>query len=62
MSFFFMSGKVDMLNDVEKVKNVLEVVESGESTCSRMDGEMAQSCVRNSDRSEGKAGFGFGGR
>lgn len=51
-----------MLNDVEKAKNVLEVVESGESTCSRMDGEMAQSCVRNSDRSEGKAGLGFGGR
>ena len=32
------------------------------SPSSRMEGEMAQSCVRNSDRSEGKAGFGFGGR
>ena len=46
----------------------VEVVESGESTCmlqspsSRMDGEMAQSYVRNSDRSEGKAGLSFGGR
>src|SRR4029434_9256660 len=31
------------------------------SPSSRMEGEMAQSCVRNSDRSEGKAGFGFWG-
>ena len=43
-------------------RSSVEVVESDESTCmlkspsSRMDGEMVQSCVRNSDRSEGKAG------
>lgn len=46
----------------------MEVLESDASTwmlkspSSKMDGEMAQSCVRNSDRSEGKAGLGLGGR
>lgn len=29
---------------------------------SRMDGEMEQSWVRNSDKSERKAGLGLGGR
>lgn len=44
------------------------VLQSGESTwilkspSRRIDGDMAQSWVRNSDRSEGNEGFGLGGR
>ena len=57
-----------MLKKLKMSWSSVEVVESDESTCilklpsSKMDGEMAQSCVRNSARSEGKAGLGFGGR